>query len=93
VLNKKVGEDIYSRNPRKTYIRIYDPCGWEFEIDVNNLLYILQECNSLKDKGLEGEFVYSWNGTNLILLPVGSSLYKETVKKDKKFFIKNKDFI
>jgi hypothetical protein len=36
--------------------------GFEFEISIPNLLYILQECTSTKGKGLDGEFVYAWDG-------------------------------
>ena len=43
VLNKKTGGDSSGWNHRQTYSRVYDPRGWEFEITVPNLLYILQE--------------------------------------------------
>jgi hypothetical protein len=56
-------------------IRVYDPRGFEFEIGVENLLYILQECTSTKGKGLEGEFVYAWDKSDLVLLPVSSQEY------------------
>jgi hypothetical protein len=39
------------------------PRGFEFEISIPNLLYILQECNSTK--GLDGEFVYAWDGKGI----------------------------
>lgn len=76
VLNKKVGGGNSGWNNRQTYSRVYDPRGWEFEITIQNLLYILQECNSYKGKGLEGEFVYSWEGKDLVLLPVSSPDFK-----------------
>lgn len=78
VLNKKVGGEKYSWNTRQTYCRVWDPRGWEFEIQIPNLLFILQETNSIKGKGLEGEFVYSWDGKDLVLLPVISEDYKES---------------
>lgn len=79
VLNKGVGgtRESYGWNARNEYIRIYDPRGFEFEISVANLLFILQECTSTKGKGLEGEFVYSWDGADLVLLPECSQEYKE----------------
>lgn len=82
VLNKGVGgvRHSYGRNARNEYIRIYDPRNFEFEISVENLLFILQECSSIKGKGLEGDFVYSWSGTQLVLLPVSSAEYQECVK-------------
>lgn len=55
---------------------MYDPRDFEFEISIENLLYILQECTSSKGKGLEGQFVYAWSGKDLILLPVDSVDYK-----------------
>jgi hypothetical protein len=77
VLNKKVGGYKTDWNPRQTYVRIYDPRDFEFEITVPNLLYILENTNSIKGKGLEGEFVYGWDGTELLLIPVSSPDYIE----------------
>lgn len=98
VLNKKVGD--YSSdwgNHRQAYCRIYDPRGFEFEITINNLLYILENCDCLKGKGLDGEFVYGWDRKDLILIPVDSPDYKEIktrtdkIQNGKKF--KGKDLI
>lgn len=77
VLNKGVGgtRESYGWNPRNEYIRVFDPRGFEFEISVANLLFILQETTSTKGKGLEGEFVYAWDGADLVLLPTGSNEY------------------
>lgn len=79
VLNKGVGgaRQSYGWNARNEYIRVYDPRGFEFEISVANLLWILQECTSIKGKGLVGEFVYSWEGKELVLLPVDTLEYKD----------------
>ncbi len=79
VLNKKVGDERWGWNPRKAWVRVYDPRDFEFEISVNNLVFILEECSSIKGKGLEGEFVYAWDGAELMLLPVSSQEYKESV--------------
>lgn len=75
VLNKKVGGYKSDWHFRDAHVRVYDPRGFEFEIDVPNLLYILQEATSTKGKGLEGKFVYAWAGTELVLLPVTSADY------------------
>lgn len=77
VLNKKVGGYKSDWNMRQTYARVYDPRGFEFEINVVNLLYILENCNCMKGKGLEGEFVYSWDGKDLVLLPCSSWEYEK----------------
>lgn len=79
VLNKKVGGNNYSWNPRNTYCRIYDPRGFEFEISIPNLLYILENTNSIKGKGLEGKFVYGWSGTELVLVPESAPEYTQMV--------------
>lgn len=81
VINKGVGgaRASYGWNARNEYIRVYDPRGFEFEISVPNLLFILQETSSLKGKGLEGEFVYSWSGKELVLLPTSSKDYEESM--------------
>ena len=58
-------------------MRVYDPRGFEFEITIENLLYILENANSIKGKGLEGEFVYGWDGKELVLIPTDSPDYQE----------------
>jgi hypothetical protein len=83
VLNKKAGGYSTGWNHRQTYVRVYDPRGFEFEIDVPNLLYILENTNSIKGKGLEGEFVYGWDGKELVLIPSESPDYKEITEYNK----------
>ena len=80
VLNKKVGGYKSDWNVRQTMVRVYDPHDFEFEISVVNLLFILQETSAIQGKGLEGEFVYAWHGTELVLLPTCSAEYRECVK-------------
>lgn len=99
VLNKRVGGYSTGWNHRQTYTRVYDPRGFEFEITVENLLYILENSNSIKGKGLEGEFVYGWEGTELLLIPVDSPDYKEMLNYSNSRFdfdvnkVKAKDLI
>jgi hypothetical protein len=85
VLNKGVGgaRQSYGWNTRNEYIRIYDPRNFEFEISVANLLFILRECNCSKGKGLEGKFVYAWDGTELVLLPESSKDYSDSTNYTK----------
>lgn len=80
VLNRNVGgaKQSYGWNTRIEKVRVYDPRGFEFEIDIPNVLFILQECTSAKGKGLEGTFVYGWNGTSLVLLPTSCEEYKKS---------------
>jgi len=75
VLNKKVGGYKSDWNFRQTYVRIYDPRNFEFEITVPNLLFILENTSAIKGKGLEGQFVYGWDGTDLLLIPTSSPDY------------------
>lgn len=79
VLNKNVGgvRQSYGWNARNEYARVFDPRGFEFEISFANLLFILQESNSIKGKGLEGKFIYCWEGKELVLLPVNCEEYKK----------------
>lgn len=83
VLNKKAGGYSSGWNRRQTYIRVYDPRGFEFEITPDNLLFILENTSSIKGKGLEGEFVYSWSGSDLVLLPTECVDYKESLEYTK----------
>lgn len=77
VLNKKAGDYSTGWDHRHAYCRVYDPRGFEFEITIENLLYILENANCIKGKGLEGEFIYGWDGKDLVLMPVESPDYKE----------------
>lgn len=78
VLNKKVGGHRSHWNYRDAHVRVYDPRDFEFEISVPNLLFILREGDCSRGKGLEGKFVYAWEGTELVLLPVQSEDYKNS---------------
>lgn len=97
VLNKRAGGYDTGWNHRQTYVRVYDPRGFEFEITVQNLLYILENATSTKGKGLEGDFVYGWDGKDLVLIPTDAPDYKELVElnalRHAKNFIKTKELI
>lgn len=81
VLNRKAGGTRgHSWETRDTYCRVYDPRGFEFEISIPNLLYILENTSSFVGKGLEGKFVYGWQGTELILIPENAPEYQEMIK-------------
>lgn len=89
VLNKKVGGYSTGWNHRQSYVRVYDPRGFEFELTVPNLLYILENTSSIKGKGLEGEFVYGYSGSDLVLLPTCSPDYEELTSFNDKLRSKN----
>jgi len=89
VLNKKVGDYSSGWDHRKSYCRVYDERNFEFEITIENLLYILENANSIKGKGLEGDFVYGWNNKDLILIPIESPDYLELTKYNEILFQKN----
>lgn len=78
VLNKDVKRSSEWFGNGRNMIRIYDERGIEFEITTGNLLFILMTTNCHK-RGLEGEFVYAWQGTELVLLPTGCEEYTSCV--------------
>lgn len=80
VLNRDVGgaRRSYGWDVRIEKVRVYDPRGFEFEITVPNVLFILKECDCSRGKGLEGKFVYSWDRNELILLPATCEEYKRS---------------
>lgn len=63
----------------RTMIRVHDPRGFEFEVTTENLIGILMHTDCLR-RGLIGQFVYAWMGTELVLLPINSEEYKNAVK-------------
>jgi len=87
-LNKEVQRYNWGHfGSNRSYVRVYDPRGFEFEITPENLIGILTETDCLK-RGLEGKFVYAWDGPDLVLLPCGSETYKNaevhTARQDQK---------
>lgn len=80
VLNKREGGGgRWSYNEREAKIRVWDPRGFEFEITIENMLDILAQCGSIPGKGLEGEFVYGYDGTRVFLVPTKSESYKKSM--------------
>lgn len=76
VLNK--GHTRYawsSFGSKTTVIRIYDPRGIEFEITPENLVALLMHTDC-SHREIQGELVYAWCGTELMLLPCSSEEYK-----------------
>jgi len=59
----------------RSMIRIYDPRGIEFEITPDNLIGILMHTDCCR-REIQGELVYAWCGTKLMLLPCCSEEYK-----------------
>lgn len=96
VLNRHL-DDFYGWNYKSNYIRVYDPRGFEFEITTGNLMYILENTNYIVGKGLEGEFVYGWDKTELVLLPVNAPDYKKILDYNELIrnpeVIKNNDLV
>lgn len=80
VINKDISRYNWGHfGSNRSYIRMYDPRGIEFEITPENLIGILMNSNCLR-KGLEGEFIYAWVGKELVLLPVCSEEYRQAVE-------------
>ena len=96
VLNRSVGGGR-GWDARDTWTRIWDPRGFEFEISIENLLWILEWSACSPGKGLEQKFVYSWRGTDLVLMPVNTEDYKASLEVSKKMYnktsFKEKDLV
>lgn len=76
-INKNVERYNWSHfSSNRTYIRIYDDRGIEFEVTPENLIGILMHSDCLK-RQLVGDFVYAWSGKELVLLPVNSEEYQK----------------
>lgn len=83
ILNRHVGGYKNGWNYRQSYCRVWDPRGFEIEITIDNLLWILEHCNSNK-KVLSGEFVYAWEGKSLVLVPTVTGEYKDSLEISRK---------
>lgn len=93
IFNKGVQRDGYWGSGRSV-IRVYDPRDFEFEISVDNLMGLLMHSDVSKRDILE-KCIFAWDGKELVLLPVNSKEYEESVKytekQDKK--VSSKDLV
>lgn len=94
VLNKYVGGCKSYWNVRQSYCRIFDPRGFEFEITMNNLFWILEYEDCFHGKGLSGKFVYGWDKDQLVLIPVKTDDYTLSKNISDKMYVKqDKDIL
>lgn len=76
VLNKGVRRFNWSHfGSGRSMIRIYDPRGIEMEVTPDNLIGILMHTDC-SHREIQGELVYAWHGTELMLLPCSSEEYQ-----------------
>lgn len=76
--NKGIQRDRYWGSGRSV-IRVYDQRDFEFEITVDNLIGILMHSDVSK-RDITEKCVYAWYGKELVLLPVNSVEYQESLK-------------
>jgi hypothetical protein len=74
---KRYSGDWFSSH--RTMIRVHDPRGFEFEVTTENLIGTLMHTDCLR-RGLIGQFVYAWVGSELVLLPTNSEEYQQATK-------------
>lgn len=68
-------------------VRIHDSRDFEFEIELSNMMYILMHSDVSK-RDIQEDCVFAWSGKNLVLLPVTSEEYKNSVEHTKKLEMK-----
>lgn len=75
-------------------VRIYDPRGFEFEISISNMIFLLDHGNII-DLEYKTKCVFSWHKSDLILLPVNSVAHANNTEKQKLLGnnLKEKDMI
>jgi hypothetical protein len=83
VFNKGVQRCGHRFGSGRSFVRVYDPRDFEFEISVDNLIGILMHSDVSKRDIVE-ECVFAWAGKDLVLLPVNSEEYKTSVEYTKK---------
>lgn len=78
VFNKGVQRSGYWGSGRSV-VCVYDTRDFEFEISIDNLIGILMHSDVSKRDIVE-ECVFTWSGKHLVLLPVNSEEYRESLK-------------
>lgn len=78
VFNKGVKRQGYFGSGRSV-MRVYDSRDFEFEISIENLVGILMHSDISKRDIME-ECVFAWAGKDLVLLPINSEEYRDSVE-------------
>lgn len=81
IINKNVGGGR-GWDHRNAYIRILHPKGFEFEISVENLLFILDFHEIKAGKAIEGNYILVWENTKPFLLPIATPEYQAYLALD-----------
>lgn len=78
ILNKGIQRSGHWSSGRSV-IRVYDDRDFEFEISVENLIGLLMYSDVSKRDIIE-ECIFAWSGSDLILLPINSIEYQESIE-------------
>lgn len=81
VFNKDIHRNGHWSSHSK--VRIHDSRNFEFEIELSNMMYILMHSDVSK-RDITEECVFAWDGRNVVLLPVNSQEYQNSVVHTKK---------
>lgn len=87
IFNKGIQRTAEWFGTGRTVFRVYAPHDFEFEINADNLLNLLMHSDVSKREILE-QCVFAWHGTELILLPVNSVEYQQSIKYTEKQSLK-----
>ena len=82
ILNKGIQRSGYWGSGRSV-IRVYDDRDFEFEITLDNLLGILMH-SDVSRRDISEQCIFAWSGKKLVLLPVNSEEYQQSVQFTKK---------
>lgn len=77
IINKNITRTGYY-NSGRTLARIYDNRGFEFEITMDNLLFILMH-SDISKRDIIQECVYAWDKNQLVLLPTNALEYQTAI--------------
>jgi len=84
ILNKnKTHYSSYAWNYKRSRVRVYTPFDVEFEIDLDNLMFLLDYTDVSKKEILD-ECVIAFSGNKVKLIPVSSNEYQEHLRKTEK---------
>jgi hypothetical protein len=79
VFNKGIQRDNYSGwGSGRSVLRVHDPRDFEFEISVDNLIGIMAH-SDISKRDIAESCVFAWAGAELVLLPVNSQAYRDSV--------------
>lgn len=83
IFSRNISRSGFYRGSKIEKVRVYDPRGFDIEINISNLMHIIEHCN-IENCEIKGDLIYGWDGMEMNLIPTNSEVYRNSVDASEK---------